>query len=202
MKTKPTNNDNIDILEEEDEEELKPFHYYEQTMAKKIHHFYLCGPIREPYAYVEMFHKIGTSNPEDLIYIHLNTPGGDLTTGVQLANVMRTCQGHVICSLEGEACSLGSLIFLAADEFLIHENTTMMIHNFSSGTYGKGNEQYQQLEAAIKWFKKLATDYYIPFINEEELGAVLRGEDLWLQADEIRKRLNKMIKIKQKEAKS
>lgn len=194
-------NDNIEILDEEEETVVKPFQYYEQAMMKKIHHFYLCGSIEAPPAYVEMIHKIGTAGPDELIYIHLNTPGGDLTTGLQLVNTMRSSQAHVICSLEGEACSLGSLIFLAGDEFLIHENTTMMIHNFSGGTYGKGNEQVQQLEATIKWFKKLASDYYVPFISDDELAAILRGEDLWLQAEDIRKRLNKMIKIRQKEMK-
>jgi len=198
--SKKTNNDNVDILDEEDEL-TKPFHYYEQAVMRKVHHFYLSGPIREPQAYVDMFHKMGTATEEDLVYIHLNTPGGDLTTGVQMVNTMRYSSAHIVCSLEGEACSLGSLIFLAADEFLVHENSMMMIHNFSSGTYGKGNEQYQQLEATIKWFKKMAFDYYVPFITDDELSAILRGEDLWLQADEIRKRLNKMIKIKQKEAK-
>jgi len=190
-----------EINDEDLEPEVKPYEYYEQTLVRKVHHFYLSGLIEVPTAYVNMIHKFHIANADETIFIHLNTQGGDLSTGIQLINAMQTSPAHVICSLEGEAYSLGSLIFLAADEFLIHENSIMMVHNFSGGIYGKGNEQASQLEATLKWFNNLARSYYIPFVTEEELKGILKGEDLWLQADDIRKRLNKMIKAKQKERK-
>jgi len=187
---------------EEEENEIKPYEFYEQNMVKRIQHFYLSGGIDAPTAYVKMIHKIHTAEPSDTIIIHLNTQGGDLATGLQLINAIKSSNGHVICSLEGEAYSLGSLIFLAADEFLVHDNSLMMIHNFSGGaSSGKGNEQHQALTATLKWFDKLARNYYIPFLNEKELDAILNGKDLWLQADQVRKRLIKMVKIKQKEYK-
>jgi ATP-dependent protease ClpP protease subunit len=191
----------IEIGEEEETTEVKPYEYYEQILVKKVQHFYLSGIIEAPTAYVDMIHKINTATPDDVIYLHLNTQGGDLSTGIQLINAMKCSPAHIICSLEGEAYSLGSMIFLAGDEFLTHENSIMMIHNFSGGIYGKGNEQVSQLEATIKWFHALAKKYYIPFLSETELDGILKGEDLWLQADDVRKRLNKMIKIMQKEQK-
>ncbi len=196
------NKNNIRLEDDDLEtEEIKPFSHYEQTLTQKIHHFYLLSYIEEPSNYVDMIHKFHVAGPDETIVIHLNTPGGDLMTGIQLINSMQSTQARVVCSLEGEACSLGSLIFLAADEFLVHDNSLMMIHNFSGGIYGKGNEQVSQLEATIKWFNNIAKKYYLPFITEDELNDVLKGEDLWLQAEDIRKRLNKMIKEKQKELK-
>ncbi len=186
--------------EEELEIEIKPYAYYEQQFAQKTHHYYLSGYIESPAAYVDMIHKIRTAGLDEIIIIHLNTPGGDLSTGVQLINAIKYSDAHVICSLEGEACSLGSLIFLAGDEFLTHDNSIMMIHNYSGGTYGKGNEQVLELAATIKWFNSLAHSYYVPFISEDELVSVLKGEDLWLQSDDIRKRLVRMVKIMQKDA--
>jgi len=186
---------------EDDEPDVKPYNFYEQLMQRRILHFYISGIIDIPSVYVDMLHKINTASPDDTIYLHLNTQGGDLSTGIQLINAMKCSPAHVVCSLEGEAYSLGSMIFLAGDEFLTHENSMLMIHNFSGGTYGKGNEQVSQLDATIKWFKSLAHDYYVPFISEAELEDVLNGKDLWLQSADVRKRLVNMIKIQHKELK-
>lgn len=186
---------------EETEEEVKGFIYYEQILVKKLQHYYLSGDIEVPVAYVDMIHRIRTATPDETITIHLNTQGGDLSAGLQIVNAMKYSQAHIIASLEGEAFSLGSLIFLAADEFLIHDNSLMMIHNFSGGSYGKGNEQVSYIEATMKWFKQLAQDYYVPFITEKELAEVLKDNDIYLQTDDIRKRVVRMVKIHQKEQK-
>ncbi len=189
-------------VDEEVEVEIKPYEYFEQILTTKIQHYYLSGYIEDPVNYIKMIYGITTASHGETIIIHLNTPGGDLSTGIQLINAMKFSQGHIVCSLEGEAYSLGSLIFLAADEFIIHDNSTMMIHNFSGGIYGKGNEQVSQLEATIKWFDTLARDYYLPFITEKELNTILKGEDLWLQTEDIRTRIVKMVKTIRKERKT
>ena len=111
---------------------------------------------------------------------------------------MLSTQAHVTVAIEANCHSLGTLIFLAADEFIVHDNCLMMIHNFSGGTFGKGNEQHSQLEAQIKWFSTLAKKLYVPFLSEDEFDRILRGEDIWLQSDDIRKRLEKMVKAKSK----
>jgi len=176
-----------------DLDEDKVYHHFDQTVTRRIQHYYLSGPIEEPIKYVDMIQKIQVAGAEEIIYIHLNTPGGQLDTGVQIINAMQASNAHIIVSIEANCHSLGTLIFLAADEFIVHDNCLMMIHNFSGGTFGKGNEQQSQLEAQIKWFNTLARKLYVPFLTEEEFGKIVKGEDLWLQSDEIRKRLEKMV---------
>ena len=187
--------------DEEEYLEPKPYEYFEQTVSRKVHHFYLSNEISDPWDYVKMCHMIQNTEAHDMIHIHLNTPGGDLTTGVQIINSMKATDALVTCSLEGEANSLGSLIFLAADQFLIHDNSLMLIHNLSHSVYGKGRESAQHMEATLKWFEALAYKYYVPFLTEQEVDDVLDDRDMWLHADDIRKRLNKMIKIQKRELK-
>ena len=182
---------NEDELDELDEP--KPYRYYEQQVCRRIQHFYLSKPIGEPEQFIDMIHKIQTASAEDVIYLHLNTPGGNLATGVQLVNALRSTQAHTIAALESEAHSLGTLIFLAADEFVVHDNVMMMFHNFSGITIGKGNEQQAYLEASIRWFNDLAKTLYIPFLTEDEFDRILRGEDLYFHSDEIRTRLDKLV---------
>jgi len=185
----------------EDYEEIAPYQYYEQQLIQRIHHFYINQPFADSHLYIDMIHRIRSAVPGDIIHIHLNTPGGHLDTGIQLINAMQTSEAHIVCSLEAEAHSLGTLIFLAADEFVVHDNCMMMFHNYSGLVGGKGNEQAAQLGATIKWFNELARRLYVPFINEDELERILRGEDLWMHSDEIRERLENMVKIMEEEAK-
>jgi len=189
------NDDKDDLLEP------KPYTYFEQAVTSRIHHYYLSESIDDPADYVELIHKIKTSPDTDIIHLHLNLPGGRLDTGVQLINAMQTSEAHIICSLEAEAHSLGTLLFLAADEFIVHDNCMMMFHTYSSGMWGKGSEQVAQLDATVKWFDGLARQLYIPFLSEDEVDRILRGEDLWLHTTEIRERLQQMVKIMEKEMK-
>ena len=183
-------------------EEIKPFEYFEQNVPQKVHHFYLSGEIGEPNQYIKMIHTILSAPAWDTIYIHLNTPGGYLHTGIQLINAMRTSEAVVICSLEGEAHSLGSLIFLAADQFIVHDNTTLMIHNFSGAIYGKGKEAEMQMNAALEWFSDIGDKYYIPFLTKKEFESIINDADIWLHPPEIRTRLERLVKAKEKEMKN
>ena len=175
------------------EEERKPWYYSEQQFIRRVHHFYLSSPFDEPIHYVEMMHLIRTAGAEDTIYLHLNTPGGNLTTGAQLISAIQSTQAHVIAAAEGEVCSLGTIIFFAADEFVVHDNCLMMFHNFSSSTWGKGHEQQAQLEALVEYFGDLAQRLYLPFLSAGEIDRIARGEDLWMQSEEVKARLNNMV---------
>ena len=181
--------------------ERKPYTYFEQSIIHKVHHYYLSEAIGDPSEYTEMIHRIRSGMPNEVFHVHLNTPGGRLDTGVQIVNAMRASEAHIVSSLEAEAHSLGTLIFLAADEFLVHDNCIMMFHNYNGGVWGKGNEQEAQVVATIKWFSEIARDIYIPFLSEEEVDRILKGEDLWVHSPDIRKRLTKMVKQLEREAK-
>jgi ATP-dependent Clp protease protease subunit len=147
-----------------------------------------------------MIYRISAASAADTIFIHLNTPGGQLDTGVQIINAMQNSQGKIVTILEGMAYSLGTLIFLAGDEMVVNDHCMMMFHNFNSGLIGKGNELTSQLDATVKWFAALAKNIYIPFLSEPEFERIVRGEDLWMHSQEIRTRLENMVKSMQQQA--
>lgn len=169
----------------------KPYQHFEQTFTATHIHFYISEEIGDPSDYIDMVHRIKTANPVDIVFMHLNTPGGRIDTGVQILNAIQSSQAKVVTILESTAYSLGTLIFLAGDEMVVHDNCMIMFHNFRSGVTGKGNEQASQINAQIKWFSQLAEKIYVPFLTKDELERVLRGEDIWMQSAEIRKRLEK-----------
>lgn len=169
-----------------------PYRSFEQRLCRTIFHYYISQEIGSPSKYVEMIHQIQTAPPGSVVWIHLNTPGGDINAGIQIINAMLISEAHTIASIEGEVASLGTLIFLAADEFVVHDNCMLMFHNYSGRVFGKGHEQRAALEAATKWTEGLMNRFYIPFLSQDELSRIKNGEDLYFQSDEVRERLERM----------
>lgn len=172
-----------------------------ENFMNKAHHIYISDVIKEPIHYVDLVHRIRAAGPDEVIYLYLNTPGGQLATGIQLIGAINASNARIITVLDGEVCSLGSLLFLCGDDFIVNDHCLLMIHNFSGGTAGKGHEQVAQIEAQVKWFTKMAKDIYIPFLSEEELKEVIDGKDVWLDSEQVRVRLTKMIKQLKREHK-
>ena len=177
------------------DDEQRGYVYYEQPQVSKIHHFYITHAIKDPELYIDMVHTIKACTPNDTVYIYLNTPGGRLDTTLQIINALRISQAKIITVIEAEAHSAGTMLFLCADEFVVHENSIMMFHNFSGGAIGKGNELKLQIDAVVGWFNKMAYDIYHPFLTLDEIDDLIAGKDIWMEAVEIRERLKNMVEL-------
>ena len=184
------------INKETMDENLVGLHYIQETHASSTHHFYITGEIGAASFYIEMIHIIRSAPASDMIYLHLNTTGGQLDTGIQIINAMNESAAHIVCSIEAQAFSLGSMIFLSATDFIIRDNSMLMIHNFNSASVGKGNEQRLRLDAITTLFDQMVRPLYIPFLTEEEFDKVIDGKDMWMQAGEIRERLDRMVEYR------
>lgn len=174
---------------DEDPPPPPPFRRYEsQGVARQVS-FYLSGEIGAPILYTELLYTLRTAQPTDLILLHLNTPGGNFDTGLQIINNIAASDARVVTILEARAYSMGALIFLAGDELIVHDTCQLMFHNYSSALIGKGNEQQAQVLAISKWFEKVMRHVCKPFLSDEEVARILRGEDIWMDSDDIRRRL-------------
>lgn len=190
------NNLNESGDDKEEDSDIKPFTYIHQPVTRNIHHFYISSFIEEAHHYVEMINKIQTAGENDIVYVHLNTIGGHMCAGIQIINAMISASAHIITSLEGEVASLGTMLFLAADEFLVHENSLLMFHNYSGGVWGKGHEQVAALESATRWTEDFMMRLYVPFMSEEEVNRLIKGEDIYMHPPEITERLKDMLRIR------
>lgn len=171
---------------------------YEQQSPIRQVSYYLCGEILEPQHYTEMFYTLRTASHTDLIYLHLNSSGGDFNTGLQIINNIIASEAHVVTILEARAYSMAALIFLAGDKLIVHDNCQLMFHIYSGYFAGKGNEQQAEVIAVGKWFEKVMARICIPFLSEAEIGRILKGSDLWMDSDEISHRLMRMQRAQEK----
>ena len=138
-----------------------------------------------------MIHTIRSASADSVIYLCVNTPGGRLDTGIQLINAIKSSKATIVGVLDAEASSMGSIILLAADQYIINDNCRMMFHDFSGGTSnGKGNEQIKELTAAIQLYNKLLKSVCVPFLSTDEVERIIKGEDFWMDSDQIRVRLS------------
>ena len=176
------------------EEEL-PFEglvRYERHVPIHQVSYYLCGELQDPQYYTELFYTLRTAAETDLIYIHINSPGGDFNTGLQIINNMLASEAHVITVLEARAYSMAAFIFLSGDELIVHDNCQLMFHTYSSSFAGKGSEQMAEVHALGSWFEKVTTRICTPFLSLSDIAHILQGSDLWMDSDEIRRRLGRI----------
>lgn len=165
--------------------------FFKRGLQITVYDFYLIDEIGEPDKYLDLIHTLKTSESQDTVFIHINSRGGDLYTTVQILAAIQTAQAKVITTLEGQACSAATFIFLAGDCKMVNPNCTFMIHNYSQTTAGKGNEVVQHIGYMNDYFQRLAKDVYGDFLNDDELERVISGTDLWLHSHEVVDRLKK-----------
>lgn len=182
--------------DDEDEEPFGGLVRYERHMPIHQVSYYLCGELQAPQYYTELFYTLRTAAETDLIYLHINSPGGDFNTGLQIINNMLASEAHVVTVLEARAYSMAAFIFLSGDELIVHDNCQLMFHIYSGSFAGKGNEQQAEIIAVSNWFEKVMERICMPFLSESEIGKILKGSDVWMDSDEIRRRLTRMQRAK------
>jgi ATP-dependent protease ClpP protease subunit len=167
-----------------------------------IYEFYLVGDIESPEHYTEWYDTIRNIGPHDVVRLYINSVGGDLFTSIQFRNVIKQCQGTVMIEVEGACMSAATMIMLASDNIDISDNSMFMFHNYSGGVIGKGGEMYDNIMHERQWSEQLLRDVYTDFLEEDEIQQILDNRDIWMDSDEVIKRLISRAELKKDEESS
>ncbi len=161
--------------------------------------------IREPSSsFFLLFDEITSQNCKDAIQWIIETnfseekpaimnlmicsPGGDLTAGFALIDVMRGSSIPIRTIGLGQIASAGLLIFIAGakGQRVLTENTSILSHQWSTGSAGKEHE----LIAVVKEFD-LTTGRMLHHykkcsnLSEKDIRKILMPpQDVWLSAEE------------------
>jgi ATP-dependent Clp protease protease subunit len=171
---------------------------YENQLSVRCISYYLNSEIIDSHHYTDLFNTLRNANSTDEIYIHLNSPGGDFNTGLQIINNILASSAHVVTILEARAYSMAAMIFLCGDELIVHDNCQLMFHIYSGIFAGKGSEQQAEITAVSTWFEKIMRRLTMPFLTDAEIKNIQKGVDVWMDSDEIRNRLNSLKKTRRK----
>ena len=103
-----------------------------------------------------------SENPDADIYFYINSPGGSVTAGMAIYDVMQFIKPDVSTIGMGQACSMGSLLSTAGapGKRLMLPNARHMIHQPSGGAHGQATDIQIQAQEILK-MKKYLTQIYV-----------------------------------------
>jgi ATP-dependent protease ClpP protease subunit len=159
--------------------------------AGAVHNFYLYGPISDDANnYVDMITVMDIADEHDKINLFINTVGGALHTTISIIHAMMRSEAQIVCHADGTVASAGTLIFFAAQTYVIYPYSNFMFHDGAMGTYGKINEGMKNIAASSKLVERLASDLYIPVFSQEEVDIILEGRDYYCSSEEMLERVH------------
>ena len=71
------------------------------------------------------------------IYLHINSFGGSVFDAMTAIDVIQNCKTPIYTIIEGATASAGTLISIVGKKRFIRPNAYMLIHELSSGYWGK-----------------------------------------------------------------
>lgn len=163
------------------------------------YHFYIHGVVEGSEDYTDLLDTLYNASEEDLIYLHINTPGGSLDTTVEIIHAIAETKAYLITCADGLVASAGSLLFFSGHAFKIGEFCEVMLHDGSGGALGKINENLKSAQFTSARIENIYKKVYGKFFSDEEIVGILEGRDLYLTADDVEARVDEAIKNNQLE---
>lgn len=83
------------------------------------------------------------------VEFHINSPGGFVSEGIEIFNIIRAYEGHTTGVITGVAASMASYFILACDKVVAYDNAIYMIHNpwtFAIGDYNDMQKAFDMLK--------------------------------------------------------
>lgn len=117
------------------------------------------------------------------IYLHINSPGGDLYSALSAVDTIINLKVKVVSIIEGFAASAATIISVVASERVIQKHAYMLIHQLSSGFWGKYQEfedEAKNLDRLMKMIKQIYKEHtQIKMSGKNGLNECLKHDLLW-----------------------
>jgi ATP-dependent Clp endopeptidase proteolytic subunit ClpP len=189
---KPKETDSI-VLDEDLKEELGLKHS-EKKITRDNNHIYFHSEVDRDTIF-ELCQLIAEAEEENYftayklgvdaipIYLHISSFGGSVFAAFTAIDVINACKVPVYTIIEGATASAGTLISVFGAKRFIRPNAYMLIHQLSSGFWGKMSEIEDEYKNLAELMERLLTIYKENTkIPKKELHDLLR-HDLWLNSD-------------------
>ena len=167
------------------------------TMMEYTIHF--SQEFEHPSYYDEVVTLLMQAEEGDRINFMINNFGGRVDALNAILNAMSMTRAEVTGFLLGQGCSCSSVLLLACHNFVVGNNTTLMIHEQSFWVGGKASETKKQHSHYQAGNERFIREAYSGFLTEQEIENCLRGEDFYFEDFEIRDRLEKREALRQQQ---
>lgn len=130
---------------------------------------------------------LDTLAPGEEAEIEINSPGGLVVQGVEMANAIKNCKAKVVAHVTGIAASMASVIVCACDAIEMEEASFMMIHD--PWGYALGNAEEMRKEASLlDQMKSVIMSFYrgkFKGLTEDQISALM-SDETWYTGTECK----------------
>lgn len=128
----------------------------------------------------------GKLEPKPL-YLHINSDGGAIHEGMAAVDCIRNSKIPIYTVIEGRAASAATFMSIAGKKRYITENSVLLIHQLSSGMWGKMSELEDEHENNKFFMEKIYSIYSkYTSVPKKELKNIMK-RDIWWGADKALK---------------
>ena len=116
--------------------------------------------------------------------IVINSPGGSVISGVEMCNMIKNSNAHLIAHVTGIAASMASVIACACKEIVMEEASFMMIHDPWTECAGNAEELRKNAEVLDQMKAVIMSFYRGKFSKSEEELSALMSRETYMTANE------------------
>jgi ATP-dependent Clp protease, protease subunit len=118
------------------------------------------------------------------VTVRVNSPGGDVSAGISIYNMLNEHEGNVTIKVDGLAASIASLIAMAGDKIVMLPGSMMMVHNPWTFAAGNADDMAQVVEMLEKTGESMIPIYSARTGQSEEKIKELLKAETWLTAQD------------------
>jgi len=120
-------------------------------------------------------------NYEPEVRVNICSEGGDLFCGFSLMNLLEKSRVRVVTIAQGACCSAATFMLLGGRERRIAKNAYLLIHQLSSGMWGKYEEMKDEMKTCEKFMKMIRNVYKTKTtIPDKKLDRLMK-RDIYLE---------------------
>jgi ATP-dependent Clp protease protease subunit len=126
-------------------------------------------------AQVEAF--LRAAGPDEDIELEINSPGGSVTAGIAIANLISAAGNNVTAAIYGMAASMASVIACACDSIRAFPSSYMMVHNPWTIAAGEAKD-FRKAADTLDAFRATLIGFYTRKIGKsaEEIAGLMDAE--------------------------
>ncbi len=127
----------------------------------------------------------GTS-PLEQVELTLNSPGGSVSQGIAIYNMLSSRPGGCSVTVVGIAASIASLIAMAASpgKLRIAEGSVLMVHNPRAHAFGEEDDLRATADTLALWKRQMVGIYARRSGMTPAKCEALMASETWMDADE------------------
>lgn len=126
----------------------------------------------------------GLDNMADTVHLHINSPGGDVISGLSIVSAMQSMRAFIHVHVDGIAASMAAVIAIAGDKISMQDYAKLMIHNpYPSDDSAEINDKMRKALGSLT--DTLQTILSRRGCKKEKIGSLMSAET-WFTADEAK----------------